>query len=149
MAASSAAGPGSKEALVGRLKELKVTTGVIVRMAKAGQLIAIRCEMPRCYYHKGRNAFEEKTHPPTKWQLSADHYPILQHAGGKLTPDNVRLSHIFCNNHDYGWRVRIKRMLGKGMPLDAIADELNAKGIPPAHGTNKWTPSMVRKAYIS
>jgi hypothetical protein len=149
MVGSRTGGSSSDGAIVERLKELNVTSGVIVQMAKAGQLLGVRCEMPQCYYHKGRSAFDVKTHPPTNWQLSADHYPILKHAGGKLTLDNVRLSHILCNRQDYGWRMRIKGMLGKGMALEAIADKLNNKGIPPAHGTNRWTAAMVRKAYVS
>ena len=26
---------------------------------------------------------------------------------------------------------------------------LNRKGVPPAHGTNRWTAAMVRKGYVS
>jgi hypothetical protein len=33
--------------------------------------------------------------------------------------------------------------------LDEIADVLNNKGVPPAHGRNRWTAAMVRKAYVS
>jgi hypothetical protein len=40
-------------------------------------------------------------------------------------------------------------MLAKGKSLDQIADALNKKRIPPAHGTNRWTAAMVRKAYVS
>jgi hypothetical protein len=36
-------------------------------------------------------------------------------------------------------------------PQDAaeIVETLNSKCVPPAHGTNRWTPAMVRKAYVS
>ncbi len=45
--------------------------------------------------------------------------------------------------------MKIRAMLAKGKPLEEIADTLNSKGIPPAHGTNRWTAAMVRKAYVS
>ena len=40
-------------------------------------------------------------------------------------------------------------MLGKPMSLEEIAEELNVKKVPPVHGTNRWTPDSVRKAFIS
>ena len=78
-----------------------------------------------------------------------DHYPILKSAGGKLVPANVRLSHIWCNNRDYGWRTQIRTLLAKGKSLAEIAETLNRKGVPPAHGTKRWTAARVRKAYVS
>lgn len=69
--------------------------------------------------------------------------------GGHLTPDNVRLAHKLCNALDYTWRTRINRMLRKGMSLEQIAADLNAQGVPTIHGTNRWTPSSVRKAFVS
>ena len=69
--------------------------------------------------------------------------------GGELTADNVRLAHRLCNRRDYGWRVRINAMLGKRMSLEEIAEELNAKKVPTIHGTNRWTPTSVRKAFVS
>ena len=74
---------------------------------------------------------------------------ILKSAGGHLVPENVRLSHVWCNNLDYGWRTQIRTMLAKGKSLADIAEALNSKGVPPAHGTNRWTAAMVRKAYVS
>jgi hypothetical protein len=118
-------------------------------MAERGQLLSLRCEMPQCYYYKGRGCFDPRATPLTDWAPSPDHYPILKSARGKLRPENVRLSHVLCNNRDYGWRTRIKTMLAKGKALDEIARTLNSKHIPPAHGTNKWTAAMVRKAYVS
>jgi hypothetical protein len=85
----------------------------------------------------------------TKWAPSPDHYPTLKSAGGQLVPENVRLSHIWCNNRDYGWRTQIRTLLAKGKSLAEIAEALNSKGVPPAHGTNRWTAAMVRKAYVS
>ena len=105
--------------------------GVLVQMAERGQLLALECEMPQCYHHKGRGAFDPLTTPRTRWAPSPDHYPILKSAGGKLVPANVRLSHIWCNNRDYGWRTQIRTLLAKGKSLAEIADALNSKGVPP------------------
>ena len=60
--------------------------GVLVKMAERGQLLAVRCEMPQCYHHKGRGAFDPVTTPRTKWVASPDHYPILKSAGGTSSP---------------------------------------------------------------
>ncbi len=92
--------------------------------------------------------FDPVTTPRTKWAPSRDHYPILKSAGGKLAPENVRLSHTGCNNGTT-WRTQIGTLLAKGKSLAEIAETLNRKGVPPAHGTNRWTAAMVRKAYVS
>jgi hypothetical protein len=120
-----------------------------VQMAERGQLLALRCEMPQCYHHKGRGAFDPVTTARTKWAPSRDHYPILKSAGGKLVSENVRLSHTECNQRDYNRRKQIGTLLENGKSLEDIADTLNRKGVPPAHGTNQWTAAMVRKAYVS
>ena len=101
-----------------------------MKMAERGQLLALRCEMPQCYHHKGRGASDPVTTPRTKWAPSPDHYPILKSAGGHLVPENVRLSHVWCNNRDYGWRTQIRTMLAKGKSLADIAEALNSKGVP-------------------
>jgi hypothetical protein len=133
-----------------QLRKLGVRGGVLVRMAQSGQIIELRCEMPKCYCHKGRSYFERRTHPQRSvWAPSADHYPQLQADGGKLVPWNVRLAHVLCNQEDYVWRMRIRRMLEKGMPLEEIADDLNDKGIRRPHGSAKWSASTVRKAFVS
>lgn len=134
--------------VVERLMELKVA-GVLLQMAERGQVLEARCEMPHCYYFRGRAEFDEKTHPPSQWAPSADHYPILKMAGGKLTPDNVRLAHVLCNRQDYTFRVAVKRLLGEGKSMEQIADVLNRKPTIVPHGRNKWTAAMVRKAYVS
>ena len=66
-----------------------------------------------------------------------------------LVPENVRLSHTECNQRDYNRRKQIGTLLAKGKSLAEIAETLNRKGVPPAHGTNRWTAAMVRKAYVS
>jgi Recombinase len=123
--------------------------GVLVQMAERGQIIELRCEMPMCYCDEGREHFDKKSHPPTAWAPSPDHYPRLKADGGHLVPWNVRLSHVLCNRMDYGWRMRIRTMLEKGMSLEKIADELTQKGIPRPHKRQKWSPEAVRRAFVS
>lgn len=149
MAKAAAGGGGADSSVADRLRALGVMKGVLVQMAERGQLLALKCEMPQCYHHKGRGAFDEVTTPRTDWAPSPDHYPILKSAGGRLVPENVRLSHIRCNNLDYQRRTQIRTLLAKGKSLAKIAEALNSKGVPPAHGTNRWTAAMVRKAYVS
>lgn len=122
---------------------------VLVQMAERGQLIDLRCEMPQCYCDKGRNHFERKTNPMRDWAPTPDHSPILKSAGGHLTPDNVRLAHVLCNRRDYGWRMKIKAMLAKGMSLEAIADKLNQKQEPTPPGVVSWSAAVVRAAFVS
>jgi hypothetical protein len=98
---------------------------------------------------QGRGKFDPVTTPRKDWAPSPDHYPILKSAGGQLRPENVRLSHTLCNRRDYGWRTRIRTLLAKGKSLAEIAEILNSMRVPPAHGTNRWTAAMVRKAYVS
>lgn len=138
------------ESVADRLRELGVKDGdVLMKMAERGQLLAVKCEMPQCYHHKGRGAFEKVKKSRTKWAPSRDHYPILKSAGGKLVPHNVRLSHTECNQRDYTRRKQIGMLLANGKSLEDIADALNREDVPPAHGTNQWTAAMVRKAYVS
>jgi hypothetical protein len=148
MATAAAGGGGADSSIADQLRELGVK-GVLVQMAERGQLLELKCEMPQCYHHKGRGKFDPVTTPRTDWAPSPDHYPILKSAGGQLSAENVRLSHILCNRQDHGWRMRTRTLLAKGKSLDQIAEVLNRKGVPPAHGRNRWTAAMVRKAYVS
>lgn len=132
-----------------KLRAHGVTKGVLMRMAKSGQLLDFKCEMPQCYHRKGRAAFDPIGTPTKDWVPSPDHYPILKSKGGKLVPDNVRISHVRCNQLDYAWRKRTGTMLAKGISLEEIAVTLNNEGVRPVHGTNQWTAAMVRKAYVS
>ncbi len=112
-----------------------------MQMAERGQSLALKCEMPQCYHHKGRGAFDQVTTPRTKWAPSPDHYPVLKSAGGHLRPENVRLAHIYCNKRDYGWRKQIRTLLAKGKSLAEIAEVLNREGVPPAtvtDGRPRW-----------
>lgn len=134
-------------AAVQELQELGVR-GVLLQMARDGQIIDVRCEMPQCYCFRGRRHFDRRL-PQSDWSPTPDHYPMLKAHGGHLTPDNVRLAHRLCNQRDYGWRMRINAMLGKRMSLEDIAAKLNAKKVPAIHGTNQWTAAAVRKAFVS
>jgi hypothetical protein len=133
---------------VEELEALEVFCGILWRLARDGQLIDLRCEMPQCYCFWGRRYFEPR---PTgsDWTPTADHYPRLKAHGGHLTPDNVRLAHRVCNRRDYQWRMKINAMLAKRMSLEEIAEQLNATKVPTVHGTNRWTAASVRKAFVS
>lgn len=125
------------------------TRGVLVQMAERGQIIELRCEMPSCYCPKGRSYFDPRSTPLTAWAPSPDHYPRLKADGGHLVPWNVRLAHVRCNKMDYGWRVRIRTLLEKGMSLEQIAEQLNRKHVRRPHGSQTWTAGAVRKAFVS
>ena len=122
--------------------------GVLLQLARDGQIVDVRCEMPQCYCFRGRRHFDPKS-PHSDWSPTPDHYPRLKSQGGHLTPDNVRLAHLRCNQRDYEWRTRINAMLEKRMSLEQIAARLNAQKVPPIHGTNGWTATSVRKAFVS
>jgi hypothetical protein len=141
------------ETPVEKLEALGVR-GILRQLARDGQLIDVRCEMPQCYCFRGRRHFDPRpTGDPgptgSDWEPTADHYPRLKMHGGHLTADNVRLAHRLCNRRDFQWRTRINAMLGMRMSLEAIAETLNAKKVPTIHGTNRWTAASVRKAFVS
>jgi hypothetical protein len=142
-----------------RLQALGVK-GVLVQMAKNGQLLDLKCEMPTCYRERehldGRWRFDPwpapRHAPENKWSPNPDHYPTLKRDHGMLKPWNVRLAHVFCNNMDYGWRTRIRRMLEKDPTLsfEKIADALNKKrSVHKPPGAETWSAEIVRRAYVS
>ena len=53
MAKAAAGGGGADSSVADQLRALGVK-GVLVRMVERGQLLALKCEMPQCYHHKGR-----------------------------------------------------------------------------------------------
>jgi hypothetical protein len=146
-AQTPAAPAGAGKTPVEKLEALGVR-GILMQLARDGQLIDVRCEMPQCYCFRGRRHFDPR---PTgsEWSPTADHYPRLKMHGGHLTPDNVRLAHKLCNQRDYIWRKKINALLGKRMSLETIAEKLNAENVPTIHGTNRWTAACVRKAFVS
>jgi hypothetical protein len=147
-ARTTAAPADAGQTPVEKLKALGVVSGILWRLARDGQLIDVRCEMPQCYCFRGRRYFQPRS-PGADWMPTADHYPRLKMHGGLLTPDNVRLAHRLCNQRDYIWRMRINAMLGKRISLEEIAEKLNVEKVPTIHGTNKWTAASVRKAFVS
>ena len=142
-----AAPVGAEKSSVEKLEGLGVR-GILWQLARDGQLIDVQCEMPQCYCPHGRRHFAPRL-PASEWSPSADHYPRLKMHGGHLTPDNVRLGHRLCNQRDYTWRQTINVLLGKRMSLEEIAEKLNSERVPTIHGTNRWTPASVRKAFVS
>lgn len=141
--APAAAGASAVE----KLEALEVR-GILRQLAQDGQLVDVLCEMPQCYCFRGRRYFEPRS-TLSDWSPTPDHYPRLKAHGGHLTPDNIRLAHRLCNRRDYGWRMKINAMLAKRMSLEEIAARLNAQNVPTIHGTNRWTASSVRKAFVS
>lgn len=139
-----------------QLRRLNVR-GVLVQMAKNGQLLELKCEMPVCYCDKGRTHFDawpspRRAAPEAKWAPNPDHYPKLKRDGGKLEPWNVRMAHVHCNNMNEGWRSRIRSMLERDPTLSfqEIADALNRKErvlLPP--NKRMWAANLVRKLYVS
>jgi hypothetical protein len=146
-AGSRAQPPAAGASAVATLKALGVQ-GILGQLARDGQIVDVRCEMPQCYCHRGRGSFDPVS-ATTDWSPTADHYPRLKMHGGHLTPDNARLAHRLCNRRDYEWRTRINVMLRKGMSLAEIAADLNAHAVPTIHGTNRGTAASVRKAFVS
>ena len=55
MAKAAAGAGGADSSLADQLRQLDVND-VLVQMAERGQLLALKCEMPQCYHHKGRGA---------------------------------------------------------------------------------------------
>lgn len=136
------------ETLIQQLEGLEVR-GVLMQMAKRGQLMELRCEMPACYCPWGRSCFLPRSSAQKDWTPNPDHYPRLKADGGHLDPWNVRLAHVLCNREDYGWRMRIRRMIEKGKSLDEIAEVLTRKKVRRPHGSTKWTAASVRRAFVS
>src|SRR3954465_11747824 len=91
MAKAAAGGGGADSSVADQLRALG-GKGVLVQMAERGQLLALKCEMPQCYHHKGRGAFDPVTTPRTKWAPSPDHYPILKSAVRPPTRSRVTAS---------------------------------------------------------
>jgi hypothetical protein len=145
--ASQTGTPAKPASAVEQLEALGVG-GILWQLARDGQIVDVRCEMPQCYCFRGRRYFDPGP-SCSDWSPTADHYPRLKMHGGHLTPDNVRLGHKFCNNHDFIWRQKINAMLAKRMSLDEIAAQLNEQKVSTIHGTNRWTAAAVRKAFVS
>jgi hypothetical protein len=131
------------ETPVEQLERLGVK-GILGQLARDGQIVDVRCEMPQCYCFRGREYFEPRE-PYSDWELTADHYPRLKMHGGHLTPDNVRLAHRLCNARDYRWR---KKMAGSALLEEQAASELRQCEAPVdpgrAHGGTRLRWSALR-----
>lgn len=134
--------------VVAELKAIGVSRGVMVTMAKNGQLLKVRCEVPKCYGDEGRG-FPKAAPPNSDWSPTVDHYPVLKSWGGHKVPSNVRLAHKFCNGEDFAWRNRVARALDEGKPLQAIADELTRAGIKVPSNAGRWTAASVRWMFVT
>lgn len=144
-----------RDALAARLRELGVN-GVLVEMAKNGQILELKCEMPTCFCPDGRRHFDPwpdpRSTPENRWSPNPDHSPDPKKNKGELKPWNVRLAHVLCNNLDVGWRRRIRALLEEDptRSFDDIAEVLNRRKrvqVPP--GVESWTAELVRNAYVS
>src|SRR3954464_15809743 len=91
-AGTAPAAPDAEITPVETLKALGVR-GILRQLARDGQIIDVRCEMPQCYCFRGRSHFDPRGSEPSDWEPTADHYPRLKAHGGHFTPDNVRLAH--------------------------------------------------------
>src|SRR3954471_25083304 len=81
--------PDAGETAVEKLERLGVR-GILRQLARDGQIIDVRCEMPQCYSFRGRRYFDPRPAGSwSDWEPTADHYPRLKAHGGHLTPDNV------------------------------------------------------------
>lgn len=82
-----------------QLHELGVR-GMLLQMAKRGQVIELRCEMPKCYCPTGRTCFEERsTHP------SCVPFLFLE-GGGSRQPKRSRILQTASDLRFLWWAVR-------------------------------------------
>ncbi len=130
------------------LENLKMT-GILIEMAKLGQIIELRCEMPQCYCPKGPSYFDPRSNPLPEWAPNEDHYPVPKRAKGTLRRDNVRLAHVYCNGNRDGWHTKIAAMLERDMSLDQIAKTLNRQKSSRPDGKGIWTAKFVRRVFVS
>src|SRR5438552_18539420 len=98
----AASGEGRGQGTVANRLQAAGLRGVLVQMAKNGQIPELKCEMPTCYCPGGPEYFDPwpvpKRAAENDWAPNADHYPKLKMDGGQLKSWNVRLAHVFCNN---------------------------------------------------
>jgi hypothetical protein len=112
-----------RQAIVDELIAIGIEEGVFHVMARDGQLLALRCETPKCYCDEGRTYFPKPPIPDSDWDPTLDHYPILKSNGGHKEPWNVRLAHK--------------------------TEELNRVGVLHPQGSGPWTAETVRSAFVS
>src|SRR5215471_21834149 len=59
------------ETPIKRLEALRVR-GILWQLARDGQLVDVRCEMPQCYCFRGRRHFDPRS-AGSDWEPTADH----------------------------------------------------------------------------
>ena len=105
-----------------------------------------------CYCHKGRRLFDPRVHSSNGLgTLGGPLPPRSRRTVDVSYPWNVRLSHVLCNRMDYGWRMRIRRMIEKRMSLEEIAEDLSRRGIRRPHGspTRSATTRAEKRSFLS
>jgi hypothetical protein len=129
-----------------KLQGLRVR-GILWQLARDGQIIDVRCEMPQCYCFRVEGTSSRDRRVPIESRR------LTTIRDSRCTRDT---SHSTTSDSRIGsatdlttWRVKINAMLGKRMSLEAIAEMLNAEKVPTIHGTNRWTAASVRKAFVS
>jgi hypothetical protein len=75
-----AAPAAAESSVVEELERLGVR-GILGQLAKDGQIVDLRCEMPQCYCFRGRRHFDPRQ-CGSDWSPTADHYPRLKMHGG-------------------------------------------------------------------
>ena len=99
-----------------------------MQMAERGQLLALKCEMPRCYHHKGRGAFDPVTsRAPSGCPRRS---PPISTAGGKLVRERPAVPHRSATSGTSYRRAQTGRSAANGESLSEIAETLNRKGVP-------------------
>ncbi len=71
---------GDPTETVEKLEALGVR-GILRQLARDGQIVDVRCEMPQCYCFRGRKYFAPKS-PRSDWSPTPDHYPRLRRMEG-------------------------------------------------------------------
>lgn len=135
----------------------------LIRAAERGYITELRCLMPVCFYPdanpagyyparnpewKGRGCFEHND-GRSPWGASADHYPQLACQGGRLTPENTRLAHKYCNSEDY-WRNPIhaeerarRAAMSAGNHLEEAAANAEDHDLPLwKNGMRRWAETL-------
>ncbi len=122
---------------------------VFIEMVRAGQMIEICCETPRCYCPRGRGWFDAQMGTSQDWMTSLADHRRLKPDGGTIVASRARLAHVLCKREDYNRCSCVIAMLQEGRSLHEIADSLNAKGIRAGNGADKWSARSVRKSLVS
>ena len=134
-ARTPAAPADAGETPVEKLEALGVR-GILRQLARDGQLIEVRCEMPPVLLLPGSLPLRVEI---DGFRLGADRRPLSETQDARRSPHPrqrpARAS--ACNQRDYIWRKKINALLGKRMSLEEIAEQLNVKKVPTIHGTNR------------